>query len=92
MLAFNRLKLAPGQARQVDVIRIGLPSLEPVPARLRYRCIGPERITTPVGKLDAAHYAVSGGRHLWTDARGIIVAARQGKSYARRLVEYRWLG
>ena len=91
-LALNRLKLAPGQVRNVDAIRIELPLLEPVSARLRYKCIGPERITTPAGKWDATHYVVSGNRHVWADARGIVVATQQGKSRSRTLTEYHWLG
>jgi hypothetical protein len=49
-LALNRLQLAPGQARDVAVVRIEMPSLEPVPAQRRYECIGPDRVTTPAGK------------------------------------------
>lgn len=88
-IAFNRLKLRPGQSREMNVIRIGSPSLEPVLARLRYKCIGPERITTPAGKKNATHF-VCGESHVWADSRGIIVATHNAVS--RSLLEYRWLG
>lgn len=72
--ALNRLKLAPGQTREVDAIRIELPSLEPVSERWRFHCVGPEHIITPASEFDAMHY-VSDVYHWWADSRGIIVAA-----------------
>ena len=94
-ITLNRLKLAPGQAQDVDVIQVKLPSLEPAPARGRYKCIGLERVATPAGDVDATHYVVSGVHHLWADSRGIIVATRQivkRLPRGRRLLEYHWLG
>ena len=88
-IALNRLQLSPGQSREVDVIRIESPSLEPVRARLRYKCIGPERITTPAGKKNAVH-VVCGLYHLWADSRGIILATHNAVS--RSLLECRWFG
>lgn len=93
-LAINRLELAPGQSREVDVIRVELPLLEPVPGRLRYESIGPELITTPAGEWDATHYVVSGAEHLWADSRGIILATWQeidGTLRGHELQEYHWL-
>jgi hypothetical protein len=88
-IALGRLKLKPGQSREMDVIRIESPSLEPGPARLQYRCIGPERITTPAGKKNATHF-VCGDCHLWADSHGVIVATHNAVS--RSLLEYHWLG
>jgi hypothetical protein len=88
-IAIHRLPLTPGQSREVDVIRIQPASLEPMPARWRYGCIGPERITTPAGKKNATHF-VCGEYHLWADSRGIIVATHNAVS--RSLLEYHWLG
>ena len=79
----------------MDVIRLELPLLEPVPGRLRYESNGPERVTTPAGEWDATHYVVSGVRHLWADSRGIILAMRQRMDETLRsheLQEYHWLG
>jgi len=93
-LALNRLRLAPGQTRDVDVIRIEIPSLEPVPAQRKYKCLGPGHITTPAGKRDALHY-VSGRHHLWADSRGIVVAAQYTENdlrYDVKLLKYHWLG
>jgi hypothetical protein len=89
VVALNRLQLSPGQSREVDVIRIESPSLEPVRARSRYTCISQERITTPAGKKNATHFAC-GEYHLWADSHGIIVATHNAVS--RSLVEYHWLG
>lgn len=94
-LALNRLALAPGQAREVDVIRIEPPLLEPVTARRRYECIGLERVITPVGEWDATWYVIGGAYHLWTDSRGIVVATRrtmQETTCGHALLEYHWLG
>jgi len=88
-IAFHRLQLLPDQSRAVDVIRIESPSLEPVRARLRYKCIGPERITTPAGKKNAVHF-VFGAYHLWADSRGIILATHNAVS--RSLLECHWFG
>lgn len=88
-VALNRLQLSPGQSRQVAVIRIESPSLEPGLGRLRYKCVGPERITTPAGKKNATHF-VSGESHLWADSRSIVVATHNAVS--RSLLEYHWLG
>lgn len=93
-LALNRLRLAPGQARDAAVVRIEMPSLEPVPAQRKYKCIGPGRVTTPAGKQDALHYVVSGRHHLWADSRGIVVAAQYTTNNLRydvRRFKYRWL-
>ena len=94
-ITFNRLKLAPGQVSEVDVVQIQSPSLEPVLARQRYECIGPQRITTPMGDMDTVHYVASDDDHVWTDSRGIVVAARRvvnGLPHSHRLLEYHWLG
>ena len=94
-LALNRLELVPGQARDVTVVRIEMPSLEPVRAQRKYKCIGPGRVTTPAGKQDALHYVVSGRRHLWADSRGIVVAAQYTTNNLRydvRRSKYHWLG
>ena len=94
-LALNRLQLAPGQTRDVAVVRIEMPSLEPVPAQRRYECIGPDHVTTPAGKRDALHYVVSGVHHLWADSRGIVVATQytaMDLRYDVRLLKYHWLG
>lgn len=94
-IALNRPRLAPGQARQVDVIQVELPSLEPQPAQLQYECVGPEHITTPAGDFDTLHYIVSGAHHLWADSRGMIIVTRrtiEGLTHSRRLLEYHWLG
>jgi len=85
MLALNWLKLTPGQAREVKVIRVELPSLEPVPAHRHYECIGQEHVTTLAGDFEAMHY-IPNAHHLWADSRGIIVAAD-----GYRLLEYHWL-
>jgi hypothetical protein len=94
-LAVNYLKLASGQSRNVDVIQLDPPLLEPVPGGLRYECVGPEYITTPAGKWDAVHHVISGTRHLWTDARGIVLATRrmvEGEEHRLYPIEYHWLG
>jgi hypothetical protein len=94
-LALNRLELAPGQSREVDAIQIELPLLEPVPGRLRYESIGPERIATPAGEWDATHYVVSGAEHLWADSRGIVLATSwmmDGLPHRHKLLGYHWLG
>ena len=88
-IALERLQLSPGQSREMDVIRIESPSLEPVRARLRYKCIGPERITTPAGKRNAVH-VVCGTDHVWADSRGIILATHNAVS--RSLLEYHAFG
>ena len=86
MLAFRRLALAERQERTVDVIRIDLSSLEPVPTRQQFECIGREAVTTMAGNFDAIHY-FSSARHWWADSRGMLVAAT-----GYRLLEYHWLG
>jgi len=95
-IALNRLRLAPGQAREVNVISISPHwMLEPKVVRQRYECMGPERIATPVGDLDAMHHVIAGAHHVWVDSHGIIVAARQeaeGSSAVTSLIEYHWLG
>jgi hypothetical protein len=94
-LALNRLRLAPGQARDVDVVWIEMPSLEPVPTQRRYECMGPDQVTTPAGKQDALHYVVSGSHHMWANLRGIIMAGQYTENdlrYDVRLLKYRWLG
>ncbi len=88
-IALNRLQLAARQSREVNVIRVESPLLEPALARLRYRCVGPERITTPAGKKNATHL-VCGEQHVWADSHGIVVATHNAAS--RSLLEYRWLG
>jgi len=95
-IALNRLRLAPGQAREVNVISISPHwRLEPKVVRQRYECIGPERTATPVGDLDAMRHVIAGAHHVWVDSHGIIVAARQaaeGSSVVTSLIEYHWLG
>ena len=95
-IALNRLRLAPGQACDVNVISISPHwMLEPKVMERRYECIGPERIATLVGDLDAVHYAIGGADHVWVDSRGIMVAARQeaeGSAAITNLIEYHWLG
>ncbi len=94
-ITLAQLHLAPGQARDVDVIRIEMPSLEPVPAQRRYECIGPGHVTTPVGKQDALHYVVSGAHHVWADSRGIVVATQYMENSLRydvKRLKYHWLG
>jgi len=94
-LTLAQLDLAPGQARDVDVIRIEMPSLEPVAAQRKYEYIGPGHVTTPAGKRDALHYVVSGTHHLWADSRGIVVAAQYTENdlqYDVKLLKYHWLG
>jgi hypothetical protein len=69
--------------------------LEPKVVQQRYECMGPERIATPVGDLDAMHHVIAGTHHVWVDSHGIIVAARQaaeGSSAVTSLIEYHWLG
>ena len=85
-LAFHRLALAERQRLTIDVIRMDLSSLEPVPTRLPFECIGREPITTAVGKVEALHY-FAGTRHWWADSRGMLVAAT-----GYQLLEYHWLG
>jgi len=95
-IALNRLRLAPGQAREVNVISIRPQwMLEPKVVRQRYECIGPERIATPIGELDAMHHVIAGAHHVWVDSRGIIVMARLEEALLKsdiKLVEYHWLG
>ncbi len=95
-IALNRLRLTPGQARDVNVISISPHwRLEPKVVRQRYECIGPERVATPVGELDAMHHVIAGAHHVWVDSHGIIVAARQeaeGAAAVTSLIEYHWLG
>ena len=94
-LTLNRLRLAPGQARDVAVVRIEMPSLEPVPAQRKYKRLGPGRITTPMGELDALHYVVSGRHHLWADSRGSVVATQYTENNLRydvKLLKHHWLG
>jgi hypothetical protein len=86
MLAINQLKLAPDEKRRVDTIRIEWPQLEPVPSQKQIERQGTESITTPAGQFETARYRW-GTRHVWVDARGIIVATDSS-----RLVEYHWLG
>ncbi len=94
-ITLNRLKLVPGQAREVDVIKVELPWLEPAPTRRRYECVGLEHVTTLAGDVDAMHYVVSGAHHVWADSRGIVVATQQMTDrlpHGRKLLEYHWLG
>jgi len=95
-IALNRLRLATGQARDVNVISISPHwRLEPKVVRQRYECMGPERIATPVGDLDAVHHVIASARHVWVDSHGIIVAARLEEALLQsdiELVEYHWLG
>ncbi len=72
--------------RTMDVVRMDLSSLEPVPTRQQFEYMGRETLATAAGSFEAAHY-FSGARHWWADARGIVVGAT-----GYRLLDYHWLG
>jgi hypothetical protein len=72
--------------RTMDVVRMDLASLEPVPARQQFEYMGRETLATAAGRFEAARY-FSGARHWWADARGIVVGAT-----GYRLLNYYWPG
>jgi hypothetical protein len=91
-ITFNRLKLAPGQVSEMDVVQIKSPSLETVLARQRYECMA-QSITTQWAIWTrctvSPQMAITCGppaRHCRSDA-AVVNGLPQPQ-----IAEYHWLG
>jgi len=96
VVLLRRLKLAPGQARNTELISLSpRASLQPQPLRWRCECVGPERLATALGSLDTTHHVIANTHHLWTDARGLVVMSRRAPGTLPDTIllsKYHWLG